>query len=69
MLAPLIDDIVLLHRLTGIDVDDWLAQTGRGVLRQEVVSAVGPGRLVVEAVAAVGQLDDAQVAEAAEPVR
>ena len=40
-----------------------------GVLRQEVVSAVGPGRLVVEAVPAVGQRDDAQVAEAAEPVR
>ena len=30
MLAPLVDDIGLLHRLTGIDVDDWLGQAGAG---------------------------------------
>jgi hypothetical protein len=28
--APLVDDIHLLNRLTGIDVSDWLAQSGRG---------------------------------------
>ena len=30
VLAPLVDDIRLLHRLTGIDVDDWLDQTDAG---------------------------------------
>jgi hypothetical protein len=28
--APLEDDIRLLGKLTGIEVDDWLGQSGRG---------------------------------------
>jgi hypothetical protein len=28
--APLVDDIRLLERLTGVDVEDWLGQSGRG---------------------------------------
>ena len=30
VLAPLEDDVRLLNRITGIDVDDWLTQSGRG---------------------------------------
>ena len=30
VLAPLVDDVRLLHRLTGIDVDDWLDSGRRG---------------------------------------
>ena len=30
VLEPLVEDIRLLNRLTGIDVDDWLTQSGRG---------------------------------------
>ena len=64
------DDIALLEELTGESFEDWLGQPDRrDVLRAQVVGAVGPGGLVVQAVPAVGQRHDADVPQAATVMR